>query len=299
MPGLTQSKKFGLETKIMPSSMKAVCFGGKTEEVYNYQRQEFESKSILFVQTAMSDLTRSCGVEVIHSPCEPQVIASCMTSDPVHQSYTDGFRPFTIITQSKMFPGGTKSKPAFKEVELCDAFPSPKHADFPILPSLNINLLYRLLELPDSVDVDAVQRLAFGIVVGTKKFAMNGNTYVTCNMLEPVDAAATAFGYSALYASATESIYNYHMKLRGKPQIVLFNGYNKIGKNHTEAYYAVQQYTLEDIEKLLATENSAGGSPLPPVTDATPASESPLDATPADKSKPAWMKKSANPDTSA
>lgn len=286
----------------MPSSMKAVVFGGESKQVYDYQKQEFATKSVLYVQTALSDLTRSCGVEVVHSPCEPQVIASCMTSDPVHQSYTDGFRPFIVITKSKMFPGA-KNKPAFREFELSDAFPSPKHVDFPILPTFDINPLYRLLELPDSVDADAVQRLAFGIVVGTKKYAIDGNVYITCNMLEPVDAGATAFGYSALYASATESIYNYHMKLRGKPQIVLFNGYNKIGKNHTEAYHAVEHYTLEDVEKLLATENSAGGSPLPPVVDATPASESPAapsDAAPADKPKPAWMaKKSANPDTSA
>lgn len=286
----------------MPSVSKAVFFGGKTEEVYNYQREEFETKSLLYVQTAMSDLTRSCGVEIVHKPCTPDVIAACMTSEPVHQSYTDGFRPFVGITKSQMFPGA-KNKPAFKEVELCDASPSSKHADFPILPALGINPLYRILELPDSVDSDAVQTLAFGILVGTKKYATNGKVYITCNMLEPVDAGATAFGYSALYASATESIYNYHMKLRGKPQIVLLNGYTKLGKNHAESFFAVEHYTLEDVEKLLATENSAGGSPLPPVVDATPASESPAapsDAAPADKPKPAWMaKKSVNPDTSA
>lgn len=291
----------------MASSMKAVTFGGKSEEVYNYQKQEFETKAVLYTQTAMTDLSRSCGVEVIHSPCDPSVVAACMTSEPMHQSYVEGFRPFYVITKSQMYPG-PKNKPAFKEIELCDAFPSPKHADFPILPDLDINPLYRQLELPGSVDQDAVQRLSFGIVVGVKKFAMNGKVYITCNMLEPVDAGATAFGYSALYASANEAIYNHHMKFRGKPQIVLFNGYNKVGKNHVEQYYAVDQYTLEDVEKMLGIEQSAGGSPLP-VTDATsPASESPVepsvDAAPPSESEPGdvklpkWVKKSPNPDAS-
>lgn len=288
--------------------MKAVVYGGESKQVYDYQKQEFADKALLYTQTAMTDLSRSCGIEVIHSPCDPSVIAACMTSEPVHQSYAEGFRPFYVITKSQMYPGH-KNKPAFKEVELCDAFPSPKHADFPILPDLDINPLYRMLELPDSVDQDAVQRLSFGIVVGVKKFAMNGKVYITCNMLEPVDSGATAFGYSALYASATEVIYNHHMKLRGKPQIVLFNGYNKIGKNHVEQYYAVDQYTLEDVEKMLGIEKSAGGSPLP-VTDATPpVSESPVepsvDATPpsepepGDVKLPKWVKKSSSPDTSA
>jgi len=276
----------------MASSMKAVVFGGESKEVYDYQKQEFTNKSMLYTQTAMTDLSRSCGVEVVHSPCDSVVITACMTSEPVHQSYVEGFRPFMVITKSRMYPG-VKNKPAFKEAELCDAFPSPKHADFPILPDLDINPLYRLLELPSSVDQDAVQRLVFGIAVGLKKFVIDGKTYTSCNLLVPVDAGTTAFGYSALYASVVEPIYNFHMKSRGKPAIVLLNGYNKIGKNHGEAYYAVEQHTLEDVEKLLGIEKSAGGSPLPSAVDATPATatserpvELPVDATPAASESP-------------
>jgi len=302
LPGLTQSKKYGLGRKIMASSAKAVVFGGESKQVYNFQRQEFEDKAMLYLQTAMTDLSRSCGVEVVHSPCDPSVITACMTSEPVHQSYIEGYRPFIAITRSQMYPG-YKNKPAFKEVELCDAFPSPKHADFPILPDLDINPLYRLLELPSSVDHDAVQRLAFGIAVGLKKFVMNGKTFITCNMLVPADAGTTSFGYSALYASAVEPIYNFHMKSRGKPAIVLLNGYNKIGKNHSESYYAVEQYTLEDVEKLLGIEKSAGGSPLPSAVDATPATatserpvELPVDATPAASESPSDDQSFSAPD---
>jgi len=287
----------------MASSAKSVIFGGESKQVYNYQKQEFEDKAMLYTQTAMSDLSRSCGVEVIHSPCLPSVVAACMNSEPVHQSRVEGiFRPFVVITKSQMYPG-YKNKPAFREVELCDAFPSPKHADFPSLPDLDINPLYRLLELPSSVGQDAVQRLSFGIVVGVKKFVINGTTYITCNMLEPADTTITSFGYSVLYASANEAIYNFHMLSRGKPQVVLFNGYNKIGKNHVEAFYAVEQYTLEDVEKLLGIEKSAGGSPLPSAVDATPAtatSERPVelsvDATPAASESPSDDQSFSAPD---
>jgi len=235
------------------SVSKAVVFGGAVVEYYDYGKQAITLKSTLYCQAGMRDFGSSCGFDISHVQCMPSVVEACQQSEPVLSSYEHGYRPFTIVTKSRVSQGA-KTKPTFTEEALLDAFPSPNHLDFPIIPELDLTPLYRStdFDLPtNEIPGDVVQRLLVGILVGSKRFVLEGKTYIVCNFLVPFDTGVKSFGYSVTYASAKEDVYNWHMKHRGAPLVVLFNGYSEIGKGHSEKFVAIYVKPISEIYEAL------------------------------------------------
>jgi len=235
------------------SVSKAVVFGGAVVDYYDYGKQAVTLKSTLYCQAGMRDSGNSCGFDISHVQCMPAVVEACQQSEPVLSSYQNGYFPFVIVTKSKVVQGA-KTKPMFVEETLLDAFPSPNHLNFPVIPDLDLTPLYRSpdFDLPkDEIPGDVVQRLLVGILVGSKRFVLEGKTYIVCNFLVPFDTGVKSFGYSVTYASAKEEVYIWHMKHRGAPLVVLFNGYSEIGKAHSEKFIAVHVKPISEIYQVL------------------------------------------------
>jgi hypothetical protein len=76
---------------------------------------------------------------------------------------------------------------------------------------------------------------SFGLIVGSKKFAIKGREFYQSNFLEHFPShQENAFGYNASYWSVSKEIYAWHMKERGLRHVVLIDGYKKIGRNHSD-----------------------------------------------------------------
>jgi len=281
----------------MASSSKTRVFGGEMKErVIDRLTGETEQYGTVYTQTAMTDFSKSCGLEVVNTASTAGVITELLASEPVQLSYSGEYKPFDVIFDEVMYPG-YRNKPAFRATRLVRAWASPQ--PFPITPEIDVNPLYESLAVPEGMDPYASRRLAFGVLLGSKKFAFNGKEFFQFNLLQPFDdSQPNAFGYSALFGSMSKEIFFWHMKLRGEPSVALLDGYKKIGRGHADTFFAVKLYSLEEILKLLDDANAAGGSPPLPVTE--PATDSTVDSTPdvspaASTSAPVTEEKPAEP----
>lgn len=255
----------------MPSTSQTLVFGAQSLERYDSKSDSMTPYGKITGKTAMTDLTRSCGIEIVTTECSVDVIEQLLVSDPVQLSYSDTFLPFNAIFEEHTIPG-YKGKPTYIASRLIRAWPSDK--PFPEVPELDISPLYELLPIPSGMDAEASRRLSFGLIVGSKKFAMKGKEYYQSNMLELVPSyQENSFGFSATYCSSSQQIFAWHMKERGVPQVILMDGFKRIGRNHSDSYFGLKVYSLEEVTKFLDQANAAGGSPLPPSTE-SPASES-------------------------
>ncbi len=264
----------------MASSSKTRVFGGELKErVIDRLTNEKEEFGAIYTQTAMSDYSKSCGLEIVNTLSTSNVITELLESEPVQLSYSGQYKPFDVIFDETMY-GGYKNKPAFRATRLVRAWASS--LPFPVTPVVDVNPLYESLPIPEGMDIYASRRLAFGVLLGSKKFAMTGKEYFQFNFLQPFDdSQPNAFGYSALFGSMSKEIFFWHMKLRGEPSVVLLDGFNKIGRSHADTFFAAKLYSLEETLKLLDDANAAGGSPPLPVTDELAPVESTPDASPA------------------
>jgi len=259
----------------MASSSKTRVFGGEMKErVVDRQTNEKEDYGVIYTQTAMTDYSKSCGLEIVNTASTADVITELLSSEPVQLFYSGEYKPFDAIFDEVMY-AGYKNKPAFRATRLVRAWASSQ--PFPATPMVDVNPLYEFLPVSEGMDIYASRRLAFGVLVGSKKFALNGKEYFQFNLLQPFDdSQPNAFGYSALFGSMSKDIFFWHMKLRGEPSVVLLDGYTKIGRNHADTFFAVKLYSLEETLKLLDDANAAGGSPALPVTE--PATDSTVDS---------------------
>jgi hypothetical protein len=262
----------------MPSTSQTLVFGGYQTERFNSQTESMVPYGKVFGKTAMSDLTKSCGVEVVSTESSVDVIQQLMLTEAVQQSFGDTYFPFTAIFEEDTI-SGYKGKPLFVYRRLMRA--SSVDQTFPQFPDLDISPLYDFLPFPPGMDAEASRRLSFGLIVGSKKFAIKGREFYQSNFLEHFPShQENAFGYNASYWSVSKEIYAWHMKERGLRHVVLIDGYKKIGRNHSDTSNGVKIYSLEETMQLLHEANAAGGSPpLPSQTDApqeTATSEAPV-----------------------
>lgn len=264
----------------MASSSKMRVFGGELKErVIDRQTNEKEEYGIVYTQTAMADYSKSCGLEIVNTFSTPNVIVELLESDSVQLSYSGEYKPFDVIFEETMY-SGYKNKPAFRATRLVRAWASS--LPFPVTPPVDYTPLYESLPIPAGMDIYASRRLAFGVLLGSKKFSMSGKEFFQFNFLQPFDdSQPNAFGYSAQFGSMSKEIFLWHMKLRGEPSVVLLDGHNKIGRGHADIFFAAKLYSLEETLKLLDDANAAGGSPPLP-TDTQPAivTDSTVDSTP-------------------
>jgi len=281
----------------MASSSKTRVFGGELKErIIDRQTNEKEEYGVIYTQTAMTDYSKSCGLEIVNTASTAAVITELLSSESVQLSYSGEYKPFDAIFDEMMY-GGYKNKPAFRATRLVRAWASSQ--PFPVTPVVDVNPLYESLPVPEGMDIYASRRLAFGVLAGSKKFALTGKEYFQFNLLQLFDdSQSNTFGYSALFGSMSKEIFFWHMKLRGEPSVVLLDGYNKIGRSHADTYFAVKLYSLEETLKLLDDANAAGGSPPLPATES--ATDSTVDSTPdaspaASPSAPVIEEKPAEP----
>ena len=264
----------------MASSSQTRVFGGELKErIIDRKTDEREQYGVIYTQTAMTDYSKSCGLEVVNTASTADVITELLSSEPVQLSYSDEFKPFDVIFEEVMYPG-YRNKPAFRAAGLVRAWAS--RLPFPLVPKIDVTPLYESLPIPDGMDIYASRRILFGVLVGSKKFVMSGKEFYQFNFLQLFDdSQPNAFGYSALYGSMSKDIFFWHMKERGAPSVVMLDGYNKIGRSHADTNFACKLYSLEETLKLLDDANAAGGSPPLPVTDEPALVESTPDASPA------------------
>lgn len=257
----------------MPSTSQTLVFGAYEDQRYNAKIEALTSYGKIINQTAMTDPVSSCGVEIVTSECSLDVLQQLLTSEPVQRSYSDTFAPFNAIFQEDMIPG-YKGKPTFVASRLVRAWASDK--SFPEVPDIDVTPLYESLPIPSGMDDQASRRLIFGLLVGSKKFAIKNKLHFQTNILERIPAhQENAFGFSATYPSVSEEIWSWHMRERGVKQVILMDSYKRIGRNHSDSFFGVKVYSLEEVTRFLDEANTAGGSPLPPSTE-PPASESPV-----------------------
>lgn len=259
----------------MPSTSQTLVFGAQILDRYNAKLEALVPYGKVFGKTAMTDLSKSCGVEIVTTEASLDVIQQLLISEPVQLSYSGNFAPFNAIFEEDTIPG-YKGRPTYVARRLIRSWASDK--SFPAVPDLDITPLYESLPYPPCMDTEASRRLSFGLLMGSKKFAIKSALHYQTNILERIPSnQEDAFGFSATYCSVSEAIYAWHMKERGVQQVVLMDGFKRIGRGHSDSFFGLKLYSLEEVLKLLDSANAAGGSPPLPATDAAPpASESPV-----------------------
>lgn len=257
----------------MPSTSQTLVFGAYEDQRYNAKAEALVPYAKIINKTAMTDPVLSCGVEIVTTESSIEVLQQLLTSEPVQLSYSGTFAPFNAIFQEDTIPN-YKGKPTYIASRLIRAWASNK--PFPEVPDIDVTPLYESLPIPSGMDVEASRRLSFGLLMGSKKFSIKNKLHFQTNILERIPAhQENAFGFSATYASVSEGIWSWHMKERGVQQVILMDGYKRIGRNHSDSFFGVKVYSLEEVTRFLDEANTAGGSPLPPSTE-PPASESPV-----------------------